>query len=129
MMNAMKASVSCLIPAYNEGANIGRVLDVVQELSFLDEIIVLDDGSSDNTAEVVQRYQKKSGVLKLLTSPANRGKTATIQKGVESCRGDVVVILDSDLINLKPVTFVLIPVACLVYGWLTFLKLNCSKSV
>lgn len=94
--------VSCLIPAYNEGANIGRVLEVVQKLSFLDEIIILDDGSSDNTLEVVRQYQKKSNTLKLLTSPANCGKTVTIQRGVNACRGDIVVMLDADLINLKP---------------------------
>jgi len=94
--------VSCLIPAYNEGANIGRVLKVVQKLSFLDEIIILDDGSSDNTSEVVQQYQKKNNALKLLTSTANCGKTLAIRRGVNACRGDVVVILDSDLINLKP---------------------------
>ena len=94
--------VSCLIPAYNEGANIGRVLEVAQKLSFLDEIIVLDDGSSDNTAEVVRQYQRKNSALKLLTSPANCGKTMTIQRGVGACRGDVVVLLDADLINLTP---------------------------
>ena len=94
--------VSCLIPAYNEGANIGRVLEVVQALPCLDEIIVLDDGSSDNTAEVVQQYQKKSSNLKLLTSAANCGKTTAIQKGVNACRGNIIVMLDADLIDLKP---------------------------
>ncbi len=94
--------VSCLIPAYNEGANIGRVLEVVHKLAFLDEIIILDDGSSDNTAEVVRQYQKQTRALQLLTSAANRGKADTIQKGVGACRGEIVVILDSDLINLKP---------------------------
>ena len=94
--------VSCLIPAYNEGANIGRVLEVVSKLSFLDEIIVLDDGSSDNTAEVVCLYQKKNNAIKLMTSKANCGKTLITRKGIEACRGDIVVMLDSDLLNLKP---------------------------
>lgn len=93
---------SCLIPAYNEGANIGRVLEVVHKLSFLDEIIILDDGSSDNTSEVVRQYQKKHNAVKLLTSTANCGKTDTIQRGVKACRGDIVIMLDSDLINLQP---------------------------
>ena len=95
-------SVSCLIPAYNEGANIGRVLEVVEKLSFLDEIIVIDDGSSDNTSEVVQQHQKKNNALKLISSSVNCGKTVTIQRGVNACQGDIVVMLDSDLINLKP---------------------------
>lgn len=95
-------AVSCLIPAYNEGANIWRVLEVVHTLSFLDEIIILDDGSSDNTAEVAREYQKKNNAIKLIASPANCGKTATIRKGVAACRGELVVILDADLINLQP---------------------------
>lgn len=45
---------------------------------------------------------KKNNTVKLLASPANCGKTVTIQRGVDACRGDIVVILDSDLINLKP---------------------------
>jgi len=94
--------VSCLIPAYNEGRNIGRVLEVVHKLSFLDEIIVLDDGSSDNTAEVVRQYQQKTNALKLLASTVNCGKTTTIRRGVQACRGNLVVIIDSDLINLSP---------------------------
>ncbi len=94
--------VSCLIPAYNEGRNIGRVLEVVCKLSLLDEIIVLDDGSSDDTAAVVSRYQQKTKALKILASAVNCGKTATIRRGVQACRGDLVVIIDSDLINLTP---------------------------
>lgn len=94
--------VSCLIPAYNEGANIGRVLEVVRELPFLDEIIVMDDGSSDNTFEVVRQYQRQNPALKLLSTAANCGKTQAILKGVNACRGEIVVILDSDLINLTP---------------------------
>lgn len=93
--------VSCLIPAYNEGANLGRVLEVALKLSFLDEIIVLDDGSSDNTVGIVREYQRKNSVLKLLSSATNCGKTQTVLKGVNACRGEIVVILDSDLINLR----------------------------
>ncbi len=94
--------VSCLVPAYNEGVRIGRVLDALRGMSFLDEIIVLDDGSSDNTAEVVRARQAGHPALRLLASPANLGKTGIVQRGVEACRGDLVVILDADLLTLTP---------------------------
>lgn len=101
-VHAKPVAVSCLVPAYNEADNIGRVLDALRDMPFLDEVIVLDDGSCDDTAEVVRRRQQQHGALKLISSPANLGKTTTIQRGVLACRGDLVVIIDSDLLNLTP---------------------------
>lgn len=93
--------VSCLIPAYNEGANIGRVLEAVLAAPCIHEIIILDDGSSDDTVEVVRKHQELSSAIKLIASGVNRGKTDIVRAGVQACRGEIVVMLDSDLLNLS----------------------------
>ncbi len=97
--------VSVIIPAYNEAMSIGKV--VTNCKSFCDEIIVIDDGSTDDTAEIA----KKSGAL-LVRSVENLGITKAIQKGLEAAHGEIIVTMDadgqhdpSDIPNLiKPIT-------------------------
>jgi glycosyltransferase involved in cell wall biosynthesis len=96
-----KTTISCVIPAYNEGKNISRVLDVVTTYSKFNEIIVIDDGSKDNTREIVKEYQKNCEHLKLIVNSHNLGKTGAIKKAVYMSSGELVVMLDADLINLN----------------------------
>jgi glycosyltransferase involved in cell wall biosynthesis len=84
--------VSFLIPAFNEAANIAEVLERVDALPFDKQVIVVDDGSTDGTAEIVQ---SRNGVL-LLRQP-NRGKGAAIRHAIEHIDGDVAVIQDADM--------------------------------
>jgi glycosyltransferase involved in cell wall biosynthesis len=89
-------SLSCIIPAYNEAARIGRVLSVVTECPHIDEIIVIDDCSRDSTGEVVKQFP---GVT-LLTHAQNKGKSASVYDGIEKAKGDVLLFLDADLEHL-----------------------------
>jgi glycosyltransferase involved in cell wall biosynthesis len=89
---AVGAKVSFLIPAYNEGGTIAAVIERVQALPFDKQLIVIDDGSTDGTAEIVERLD---GVL--LLRQANRGKGAALRAGIPHVDGDVVVIQDADL--------------------------------
>jgi glycosyltransferase involved in cell wall biosynthesis len=84
--------VSFLIPAYNEGGTIATVIERVQALPFAQQLIVIDDGSTDGTAAAVQAYE---GVL--LLRQENRGKGAALRAGIPHVDGDVVVIQDADL--------------------------------
>lgn len=88
--------VACVIPAYNEEKTISDVLRVVKEVDLIDEIIVVSDGSTDDTAEI-----SKSFGVKLLDFKENRGKGAAVKSGVESTDADVIVFLDADLIGLN----------------------------
>jgi len=81
--------VSVVIPAYNEAMSIGKV--VTNCKAFCDEIIVIDDGSTDDTAEIA----KKSGAL-LLRNEKNLGITKALQKGLEAAQGDIIVTMDAD---------------------------------
>ncbi|MFA6158819.1 MAG: glycosyltransferase family 2 protein [Candidatus Paceibacterota bacterium] len=91
-----KISVSCIIPAYNEGERIARVLDAVVGNPDVSEIIVVDDGSRDRTLEIVRRYE---GVT-LVVHEKNKGKSAAICTGIERATGEYLLFLDADLIGL-----------------------------
>jgi len=84
--------VSFLIPAYNEAATIVEVLDRVDALPFEKQVIVVDDGSTDGTADLVA---SRNGVM-LLRQP-NRGKGAALRNAIGHIDGDIAVIQDADM--------------------------------
>jgi polyisoprenyl-phosphate glycosyltransferase len=90
--------VAVILPAYNESARIADVLRAVAQAPSIDEIVVVNDGSTDRTAEVVERF----GGARLVNLPVNRGKGGAMEAGVCATDADVLVFLDSDLIGLKP---------------------------
>lgn len=92
--------ISCLIPAYNEANNIECVLKAAKDVKIFNEVIVIDDGSKDDTARVVRTFQRNFRKLKLLVNYHNLGKTGAIMRGVDAASGDLIVMLDADLINL-----------------------------
>ncbi len=87
--------VSVVMPAYDEAATIEVVLRRVLELDLRTELIVVDDGSSDDTAAVVE--QVADGRVRLLRHERNRGKGAAVRTGIAASTGDIVVIQDADL--------------------------------
>ena len=92
--------ISCIVPAYEEESRIGTVLESVITYKHFYEIIVVDDGSSDGTADVVKKYVARCRNLKLLQSTKNMGKTMAVLKGVQRVKGNIIVLLDADLQNL-----------------------------
>ncbi|MEE9291596.1 MAG: glycosyltransferase family 2 protein [Acidobacteriota bacterium] len=87
--------LSIVIPAYNEAATIEEILRRVRATPFEKEIVVVDDASTDGTAELVLRNQAPD--LLLLRHPHNRGKGAALRTGFERVTGDIVLIQDADL--------------------------------
>lgn len=92
----MTPSFTCLIPAYNEAARIGPVLNAVLALPLLAGVIVIDDGSTDDTAFIAQA--KGAQVLR---TPGNLGKTRALALGLQSVRTSHVVLIDADLTGLS----------------------------
>ncbi len=91
------SKVGVIVPAFNEGPRISRLLDVIVNVFFLDKIIVVDDGSEDNTSEVTGRYN-----VELIKHEYNMGKGAALQTGLNKMKDmDAVLFLDADLIGLK----------------------------
>ncbi|MGQ9844899.1 MAG: glycosyltransferase family 2 protein [Caldisericia bacterium] len=89
--------ISLIIPAYNEEKTIGNVILVALENPFIDEIVVVNDCSTDKTPIIA----KKLGV-DLVNLPENKGKGYALFEGVKKTTGDIIVFLDADLIDLKP---------------------------
>ncbi|MBI2842965.1 MAG: glycosyltransferase family 2 protein [Armatimonadetes bacterium] len=90
----MKLSV--IIPVYNEKANIAAVIDAVKAVDLPKEIIVVDDGSTDGTSDILERYRDDE-TIRIHSSVLNFGKGTAIRVGLKYAAGDVVVIQDADL--------------------------------
>lgn len=86
--------VAAIIPAYNEEKTIGSVVSVVKRWQ-ADEVIVVDDGSSDRTGEIA-----KSAGARVITLPQNVGKGGAMKAGAESTEAEVVLFVDADLTGL-----------------------------
>jgi len=91
---------SIVIPAYNEERRIGTTLDhimkYVAERNVRAEVIVVDDGSSDRTADVVQWYRRKSYRVKLVRIP-HQGKGSAVRRGVQAAHGQIIFLCDADM--------------------------------
>jgi glycosyltransferase involved in cell wall biosynthesis len=89
--------ITFLIPAYNEARTIAEVLDRIASLGLDYEAIVVDDGSTDATAEIVAaRAAEDSEPVRLLRKP-NGGKGSALRHGIPHCLGEIVVVQDADM--------------------------------
>ncbi len=87
--------LSVLIPAYNEINNIENILIKVQEVDMPKEIIVVDDGSTDGTRELLIKL--RSDVVKVIFHEKNQGKGGAIKTAIANASGDIIIIQDADL--------------------------------
>lgn len=92
---------SIVIPAYNEEQRIGptleRVLAHVRERNWNAEVLVVNDGSRDHTAEIVRHYAARHANLALVENPGNRGKGYSVRNGMLHASGEIVLFSDADL--------------------------------
>jgi glycosyltransferase involved in cell wall biosynthesis len=93
-MNMLKLSV--IIPCFNEEKTIREILNQVMETNRAFEIVIVDDGSTDKTREILQEYEGKE-VIKIIFHEQNQGKGAAVRTGLEHATGDVMLIQDADL--------------------------------
>src|SRR5438874_4376035 len=92
----MEDLISVIIPAYNAEQFIERTIDSASQQTHRNlEIIVVDDGSTDQTASIVKRLTKKDRRLRLIRQP-NAGVAAARNRGIKESRGDYLAPLDSD---------------------------------
>ncbi|MDA0836274.1 MAG: glycosyltransferase family 2 protein [Planctomycetota bacterium] len=89
-------TLTVLIPAYNEAATIEQILEKVEAVDIDKEILVIDDCSSDDTADIVERIFKNKEHRHLIQQTRNQGKGAALRTGVQKATGDIVIIQDAD---------------------------------
>lgn len=87
------SEVTVLVPAYNEADKVGATVQALKQVSKVDEIIVINDGSTDKTAEIVSNKTS----AKLIDLETNHGKGAALNKGLEAAQGRIISLVDADL--------------------------------
>lgn len=85
------------MPAYNEAATLRQIVERVLRVPFPLELVIVDDGSTDGTADIARELAGRHPEIRLEVSTTNRGKTASLMTGIAMTRGEVVIIQDADL--------------------------------
>lgn len=92
-----KHFISAIVPAYNEEKTIATVLAVILKSPKVDEVICINDGSTDNTLEEINNFNNK---IQIIDIHLNQGKGNAMAEGIKKAKGDIILFLDADFTNL-----------------------------
>ena len=90
----MKLSV--IIPVFNENKTMHRILEIIRSVPVEKEIIVVDDGSTDGTRDIL-KSQPQDGKVRVILHERNQGKGSAVRTGIREAKGDAIIIQDADL--------------------------------
>jgi glycosyltransferase involved in cell wall biosynthesis len=89
--------LTVIIPAFNEESTLARVVSAVLRLEQLQEVIIVDDCSTDGTRQAAEALAASHVKVRVLRHDTNRGKTAALRTGIAASRGEIVIVQDADL--------------------------------
>ncbi len=89
-------NVSSIIPVFNEKSTIEEIVRRVKAVDVVSEIVIVDDGSTDGTREILTHFESDP-MIKVFLHENNKGKGAAVRTGIQSATGDVLIIQDADL--------------------------------
>jgi glycosyltransferase involved in cell wall biosynthesis len=110
--------LSIIVPAYNEKDTINIILEKILDVELgviKKEVIVVDDGSTDGTREILKGIEKKSNPISVFYHQKNAGKGAAIQTGIKEATGDIIIIQDADL-EYQPSDYPILIMPIVEYG-------------
>jgi glycosyltransferase involved in cell wall biosynthesis len=100
LSNSAEIKLSIIIPVYNEARFISTVIEKVKSVklpdNIMEEIIVIDDGSTDDTGKILEQHNNDSAI-KIFHQEKNMGKSSAVRLGIEMSTGDIILIQDADL--------------------------------
>ncbi|MDP3987672.1 MAG: glycosyltransferase family 2 protein [Candidatus Levybacteria bacterium] len=97
MFQKPSKKISIVIPVFDEEKNVGYLIEFLLKNNLIDEIICVNDGSTDKSLKILETFKNK---IKLVSFKKNRGKGYALSEGIKKAKGEIVVFLDADLINL-----------------------------
>jgi glycosyltransferase involved in cell wall biosynthesis len=97
-----RTQIAAIIPTYNEAINVQSVLEVLHHTDILDEIILVDDGSTDQTLTILEKAAALDRRMCVVRHARNKGKGEAIFNGWAATKAPVLLLLDADLKNLTP---------------------------
>jgi glycosyltransferase involved in cell wall biosynthesis len=89
--------LAVVMPCFNERATIEAIVERVLDSPFTSELVIVDDGSSDGTREVLRKLAQREERIRLFEQNPNQGKGAALRRGFKEASGDIVLIQDADL--------------------------------
>jgi glycosyltransferase involved in cell wall biosynthesis len=91
--------VSAIFPVFNEKERVGKIMKVLKETDFIDEVIFVDDGSKDGSFEFLKKFENQK--IKVFGLKRNHGKGFALSFGIRRAKGEILIFIDADLIGLK----------------------------
>jgi len=93
-----RSIVSAVMPVFNEEKTVKRVVEVLVGNPQVDEVVVIDDGSSDDSLAILKKFATK---IKLISIKKNKGKGWAVAKGLRKASGEIILLTDADLVNFN----------------------------